>query len=210
MLSRDSALNRFTAEHRSYNPFLFLMFFSSRLLHLALYLQLPPFRNSNQPLDHMAGTFPRPPRYGARLLFHRAKGSALSSRVDASIHTPLGAMVYMQVFFFARKIPLGGIRAHAIDLSSHEVKTTINSPPGRPVISAQQGAYFRSGEGKLNYSRNRVIRKYIIELRGNTPRVVVKRGDSCALTCATVPLAPITCPKTRTDVRALHGLWASF
>lgn len=38
----------------------------------ALLLQLPPFRNSYQPLGHIftAGTHPTPPYYGARLGFY--------------------------------------------------------------------------------------------------------------------------------------------
>ena len=142
MLSRDSALNRFTAEHRSYNPFLFLMFFSSRLLHLALYLQLPPFRNSNQPLDHMAGTFPRPPRYGARLLFHRAKGSALSSRVDASIHTPLGAMVYLQ-----EKFPWAGFELTQSTLVATRLKPLLIVHRGDRLSVPNKGHIFGLGKG---------------------------------------------------------------
>ena len=84
-------------------------------------LRLPPFRNSSQPLGHTAGTASPPPFYGARLNFYREKCSVFSYLVDSRriVHTH-AARRYLPPGsrFLGKKKYLGGIRTHAIDLSS--------------------------------------------------------------------------------------------
>ena len=124
---------------------LYTLFFPSNLLLSSLYfsrsLQLPPFRNSRQPLGRIAGTPPPSPlRCVPSGCIARRVHKFLPSltRVEPCIPTLLGAICWS--IFCARKSLLAGFE---IDLfSSHEVKPVVHRGDGSNT-KTQRSLHFR-------------------------------------------------------------------
>ena len=103
----------FSLSHLLYNVF-------------ALLLQLPPFRNSDQPfepLGHLAGTPPPSPlRRCMPSFLHRGKSSGRSSLVDSRRIVRTHARCFLEpIFAREKRSPLEGSRTRQIGLSSCEV-----------------------------------------------------------------------------------------
>ena len=113
----------------------------------ALLLQLPPFRNSDQPLGHAWQAF-LPLLTTVHAFFCYREKSEFPSLVDACriVHTH-AAIRYPLVEVWARKGPWAGFElTHEIDLCSHEVKPLVHRVDGVSIdmytISSESSCQF--------------------------------------------------------------------